>query len=44
MSSVGFAAVVGSHLHNAEADIVELDDEVDDADVHVCTEVDVSGP
>lgn len=44
VSSVGFAAVVGSHLHNAGVDIVELDDEADDPDVHACTEVDVTGP
>ena len=44
MSSVGFAAVVGSHLHNAGVDTVELDDEADDPDVHACTEVDVNGP
>ena len=44
MSSVGFAAVAGSHLHNAEADIVELEDEVDDGDVHACTEAAVNEP
>ena len=53
VSRVGFAAVVGSHLHNAGVDIVELDDDDDDdddddedgdPDVHACTEVDVNGP
>jgi len=44
VSRVGFAAVVGSHLHNAGVDIVELDDEDGDPDVHACTEVDVNGP
>jgi len=50
VSKVGFAAVVGSHLHNAGVDTVELDDDDDDddedgdPDVHACTEVDVNGP
>lgn len=46
VSRVGFAAVVGSHLHNAGVDIVELDDDDEDGDpeVHACTEVDVNGP
>jgi len=44
VSRVGFAAVVGSHLHNAGVDIVELDDEDGDPDVHACTEVGVNGP
>jgi hypothetical protein len=44
VSRVGFAAAVGSHLHNADAEVGELDDETGDEDVHACTEVDVNEP
>jgi hypothetical protein len=44
VSRVGFAAAVGSHLQDAEAEVVEPDDETDGDDVHECTKVDASGP